>query len=128
MSDTAAAPAVTAVTWFEIPVRDPQRARRFYEAVLDAPLQEREMDGQRIVVFPYQRPGVGGSLEAGGPSAHGTVVYLFVNDTIDAALARLGAAGGGRIETGKTALPSGLGFFARIIDSEGNRVGLHAMS
>ncbi|HTJ26455.1 MAG TPA: VOC family protein [Candidatus Limnocylindria bacterium] len=127
MSDTAAATAVTAVTWFEIQVRNPQRARRFYETVLEAPLQEREMNGQRIVVFPYQRPGIGGSLEVGEPSAQGTVVYLYVHDSLDGALSRVAAAGG-RVETGKTALAPGMGWFARIIDSEGNRVGLHAMS
>jgi predicted enzyme related to lactoylglutathione lyase len=34
---------------------------------------------------------------------------------------------GGEIALPKTALPPGLGFFAHIIDSEGNRVGLHAL-
>ena len=34
---------------------------------------------------------------------------------------------GGKVALPKTALPEGLGFFAHIIDSEGNRVGLHAL-
>jgi predicted enzyme related to lactoylglutathione lyase len=36
------------------------------------------------------------------------------------------AEAGGRVQTAKTALPPGMGFFARIEDSEGNAVGLHA--
>jgi predicted enzyme related to lactoylglutathione lyase len=50
-------------------------------------------------------------------------VYLHA-PAIDAWLERVPAAGG-RIVTGKTALPQGMGYFAHILDSEGNRVGLH---
>jgi hypothetical protein len=34
---------------------------------------------------------------------------------------------GGRVVQDRTLLPEGLGAFAHIVDSEGNRVGLHAL-
>ena len=46
---------------------------------------------------------------------------------LDAAVERAVAAGG-RVATPRVELPQGMGCFAQIIDSEGNRVGLHAMS
>jgi predicted enzyme related to lactoylglutathione lyase len=71
--------------------------------------------------------GVGGclmSVDYMKPTDNGNVLYLSV-DGIDAALHRAQQAGG-RIALGKTPLPGDLGHFAHIIDSEGNRVGLHA--
>ena len=46
---------------------------------------------------------------------------------IDDWLARVEPAGG-RVITPKTALPPGMGLLAHILDSEGNRVGLHAQA
>jgi predicted enzyme related to lactoylglutathione lyase len=52
-------------------------------------------------------------------------VYLNAAPSIDAALARVPAAGG-KVVVPKTPLPGTMGAFARIIDCEGNLVGLHA--
>ena len=120
--------AKNALTWFEIPATDLARATRFYEAVLANKLKAESMGPLQLSVFSYDQPGVGGCLIAGDghlPAAVGTVVYLVVAG-LDEALERVGRAGG-RIALPKTALPEGLGFFAHIIDSEGNRVGLHSL-
>ncbi|MGN6151612.1 MAG: VOC family protein [Lysobacteraceae bacterium] len=120
-----------AVNWFEIPVADLDRAQRFYETLLDAPLKREAMGPETtLAVFPYERgAGIGGCLFAGAhaptPSDDGTVVYLDASPSLDAALARVDAAGG-RIVVPRTDLPEGMGAFAQIVDSEGNRVGLHA--
>jgi len=117
-----------AISWFEIPAADLSRATRFYETVLARKLKSETMGQQRLSVFAYEEPGVGGCLIAGEgqkPAVGGTVVYLCV-DSLDEALERVGRASG-KIVLPKTALPEGLGFFAHIIDSEGNRVGLHAL-
>jgi predicted enzyme related to lactoylglutathione lyase len=117
-----------AIHWFEIPARDLDRAQAFYETLLGAPLRREAMGPQTtLAVFPYQEPGTGGCLmHAPGmePAAGGTLVYLGVAD-LDAALGRLPAARG-QLLTPKVTLPDGMGVFAHIEDSEGNRVGLHA--
>jgi predicted enzyme related to lactoylglutathione lyase len=117
----------SAINWFEIPVRDMDRAQRFYEALFDAPLRREEMGGQTLAVFGYEEPGTGGCLIAGQlqPSADGTIVYLNAVPSLDAVLARVERAGG-RIATPKVQLPGDMGAFAHIVDSEGNRVGLHS--
>lgn len=118
------------ITWFEIPVKDLARATRFYELVLDTKLKAEAMEGASMSMFAHSPGGVGGCLvqhAAYEPSRQGTVPYLNANPSIDAALARVNGAGG-QISLGKTALPDGLGFYAHVLDCEGNRVGLHALS
>ena len=120
-----------AVNWFEIPVLDMDRAQAFYEALLGAPLRREAMGPQTLAVFAYDDTGVGGCLLAGAdvpaPSANGTLVYLNARPSLDAVLARVAVAGG-RITTPKVQLPGDTGVFAHITDTEGNRVGLHALS
>ena len=119
-----------ALTWFEIAAADLERATRFYEAVLGQPLKTETMGPATMSLFPYQEPGVGGCIIAAGdghtPSSSGTVIYLNAGPKIDDALARVAKAGG-KVVLPKTALPGDLGFFAHMIDCEGNRVGLHAL-
>jgi predicted enzyme related to lactoylglutathione lyase len=118
-----------AIHWFEIPARDLGSAQRFYETLLGVTLKRESMGPQKaLAVFPYEQPGAGGCLmQAPGlePSVDGTLAYLGAAPTLDAVLARLEGAGG-RLLTPKVTLPDGMGVFAHIQDSEGNRVGLHA--
>jgi uncharacterized protein len=119
-----------AIDWFEIPVLDMNRAMKFYES----------MSGNKLRREPFGAPGeelavfdVGGAESVKGalllrpsvkPSAMGTLVYLNAAPSIDAWLGRVEAAGGS-IPLPKMALPDGMGFIAQIMDTEGNRVGLH---
>lgn len=118
-----------ALDWFEIPVRDLDRAQRFYERLLATTLRREEIAGSALAVFPYADTGVGGCLMAGpgapAPSEAGTRVYLNAGPSFDATLARVEAAGG-RITTPKVTLPGDMGVFAHVADTEGNRIGLHA--
>jgi predicted enzyme related to lactoylglutathione lyase len=120
-----------AITWFEIPVRELDRAQRFYEAVLERPMTRETMGSEQMALFAADAEGVKGCLnigaEAVAPSSTGTRVYLDASPSIDAALARAARAGG-RVVTPKVALPEGMGFFAHIADTEGNVVGLHALA
>jgi hypothetical protein len=122
---------MNAIAWFEIPARDIDRAQRFYETLLAAPLRRETMGPQTtLALLPYQPgQGVGGCLMASPglvPSAGGSLVYLDVGPTLDSVLGRLPATG--RITTPKVTLPDGMGVFAHIEDCEGNRVGLHAQA
>jgi predicted enzyme related to lactoylglutathione lyase len=120
----------SAITWFEIPVSDIERAVAFYSSVLDCEISILDMTeemGSFLGMIPA-RGGIGGALVQNSqyayvPSEEGSLVYLHVDGEVDKALERALAAG---VEV---LLPkSGLGdqgFTAWIRDSEGNRIGLH---
>jgi predicted enzyme related to lactoylglutathione lyase len=120
-----------AISWFEIPTAQLDRAQAFYETVLGCALRREDMGPSQGAVFPYTGEGVGGALMSGptapAPGQGGALVYLDASPALDAALARVSAAGG-RIALPRQALPPGMGFFAHITDLDGNRVGLHALA
>ena len=121
-----------AIDWFEIPVRNLDRAQRFYETLLATTLRREAAGPQKtLAVFGYGDNQVGGCLMAGegtpDPSPDGTLIYLNAEPSLDTVLARVEAAGG-RITTLKVQLPDGMGCYAHIADTEGNRVGLHAQA
>ncbi len=122
---------MNALNWFEIPATDIDRAQRFYETLMGAPMRRETMAGMQMANFAYAPDtGVGGCVMSGPgmvPSASGSVVYLAATPTLDAVLARLPQAGG-KLVTPKVTLPDDIGVFAHFEDSEGNRVGLHAKS
>lgn len=111
--------------WFEIPAQDLERAVKFYETVVATHLQRWEMGPMKMAVFPNEKPHPSGAVvhaDGYAPAAQGTVVYLNLDD-IRPALGRVAAAGGS-VLLPLTELPEGMGVFAQIRDSEGNRVGL----
>jgi hypothetical protein len=120
-----------ALNWFEIPVRDLDRAQAFYETLLGRPMRREPMGPVTLAVFAYDNDDgrVGGALMAGPevapPSREGTIVYLDASPSLDATLARA-ANLGATLLCPRIQLPDGMGAFAHIQDSEGNRVGLHA--
>lgn len=122
-----------AINWFEIPVTDLDRAIDFYANVTGRRLQRMDFGvlGQQEAVFDTADQGERtGSLVQSAhvqPAQTGTVVYLNVDSGLDDCLDRVIAAGGSVVQ-GKTALPPGMGSFAQILDTEGNRVGLHSLA
>jgi len=118
-----------ALNWFEIPVTDLARAKRFYGSVLRAELREESMSGRKMAIFPYDRKeGVGGALledPALVPGAQGVVVYLNAGDDLDGAISRIEPAGG-KVLLGKTLISEDVGSIAQFLDTEGNRVALHS--
>lgn len=130
---TARAPAPrprNPVNWFEIPVRDMQRAQAFYERVLQITLTVQDMGTFRMAFFPGHPDafGAAGTLmqsEDYTPSHLGSMVYFAVPD-IDATLARA-QANGGRVLNPRMSVGE-YGFVAHFEDSEGNRVALHSMA
>ncbi len=113
--------------WFEIPAADLARAQRFYEHVTEAVLVREAQGEVEIAAFPHAAPYPSGALvrSAGRtPSATGSIVYLHLDD-IAPALARARGVGA-TVLVPRTALPGGRGWFAQLIDSEGNRVGLYS--
>lgn len=118
------------VVWFTIPVGDIDRACAFYESTLRVTLRRQQEGPNEIAVFPYEAPAVSGCLLKGEgfqPGTTGSTVYLNADPSLDEAVARA-AANGGTVLIPKTEVPRGMGFYAAIRDTEGNTVGLHAIS
>lgn len=117
-----------ALNWFEIPVLDIERAQRFYETLLDISMRREVMAGQALAIFPYAEGRTGGALISGpmapAPSTDGCVVYLDAGRSLDATLARAGELGA-KVLMSKVQLPADIGAIAHVVDSEGNRIGLH---
>lgn len=118
------------VGWFEIPVVDLDRAEKFYQTILGTTLERQpEKDGMTMSWFPmlenaYGAPGslVLNEMIKPATGGAGVVIYFTVPD-FDDALARVESAGG-KIVVPKTDIGEH-GFFATILDSEGNRIALH---
>jgi predicted enzyme related to lactoylglutathione lyase len=115
------------VVYFEIPVTDIFRAKKFYEAVFGFSFTDQVIDGNQMALFPFYENGRGisGALAKGEinkPTRDGVVIY-FATESIDKTLAKA-VAGGGQVLYPKTSNGE-LGFVAEIEDSEGNRIALH---
>lgn len=99
----------------EFPADDPQRARRFWEGVLDRPLRPRREDQGEGWQTAGGGPAVGVHARAAGPGDRAGLPYFAVDD-LDAALARVAALGGSVVHAG--------GRWAICRDSEGSPFGL----
>lgn len=121
-----------AIAWFEIPVTDFDRAKKFYSTLVGKELQEMPIgEGMRYAMFPVDDPqGIGGAISyvPGDmtPAKVGTLVYLNGGDDLSPMLSRAEAAGG-RVVRPKTEISSEFGYYAIFEDTEGNLIGLHSM-
>ena len=119
-----------AVNWFEIPAKDFERAKSFYENVLDVKMEIQSMEemGMKMAFFPANwETGIGGGIAYGQgyePSDKGSLVYLNGGEDLSVPLSRVEKSGG-KIIVPKTSLGPN-GFMAQFIDSEGNRVAFHS--
>ena len=117
------------VGWFEIYVQDMERARKFYEAVLQAKLQKLESPGIEMWAFPMNMEAMGasGSLVKmpGFPSGKNSVLVYFSCADCATEAGRV-TQSGGRIEKEKMSIGQ-YGFIALVYDTEGNMFGLHSM-
>ena len=118
-----------AINWFEIPVKNIDKAKKFYETILGAELQVMAAMGMKSAFFPANlQNGVGGCIIEGQgyePSNKGSLVYLNGGEDLSVPLSKVENAGG-RILLPKTAIGPN-GFMAHFEDCEGNKVGLHSM-
>ncbi len=122
-----------AVNWFEIPVTNYERAKKFYNSILGIEIQDYHMPEKNMKygMFPHdeKNEGVGGGLmemEGCNPSMDGSTVYLNGGDDLSQVLSKVEGAGGQvlmpKMEIGEN------GFIAQFSDTEGNRVALHSMN
>ena len=116
------------INWFDIPATDFDRAVGFYETVLGVSLIRENMLGALMAIFPA-KPGeaTGAILARDGvvPGTTGPTVYLKAGDDLSVAIARVEPAGG-KVLHPKTFIKEGWGYFAIVLDSEGNSIGLQS--
>ena len=116
------------VSIVEIPTTDFARAVSFYQAILKIDIEEIDMQGTQMGLFPGQGEAVSVALIKGDDykaTADGTIVYLNGGNDLQTVLDRIAPAGG-TIVVPKTEISPEIGFFAMFIDSEGNKLGLHS--
>ena len=121
------------VSWFEIPATDLERATKFYETLFGVELIVMDMPNLRMRTFPVtdmMNHITGALVEASDfhkPSSNdGVLIYLNGNPDVQLVLDKVEAAGGSIILP-KTEIGPEYGFMAIIIDTEGNRIGLHSI-
>lgn len=125
------------VGWFEIYVADMERDKTFYEAMLDAILEDFPSPGASVEMkaFPMRSsdetggelPGACGALakmEGVSPGGGGTMVYFSCIDCADDE--ERAAKNGGQVLRPKFSIGE-YGFISLIVDTEGNCIGLHSM-
>lgn len=124
------------ICWFEIYVKDMERAKKFYNAVLGTNFIDStgpdEASGDMKMAFfsPMENQGVSGALiemqgtKEGDGACVNTMVYFPCNDcSIEES--RISAAGG-QVNRSKFSIGE-FGFCSICVDSEGNPFGLFSM-
>ena len=88
---------INAINWFEIPVTDFARAKKFYETLFNAEIMEMPFPGGKYGMLPCDmEKGVGGGIVQGEgftPSDTGSIVYLNGGDDLNIPLGRIEQAG-----------------------------------
>jgi uncharacterized protein len=120
------------IVWCDIPVKDLDRAIRFYSAVLGAAVKKQQHEGMTFAMLPHaDEHGVSGCLTTGGegsksePSQQGPLLYFNCQGRLDQAVAAVSPNGGKVLQPKHPIGP--YGFRAVVLDSEGNRIALHSM-
>ncbi|MCG7874392.1 MAG: VOC family protein [Candidatus Thiodiazotropha lotti] len=119
------------VGWFEIYVDDMERAKNFYQTVLDTSLEKLVVpteSGVEMWSFPsdmerYGAPGALVKMEGFSAGGNSTLVYFGCEDCATEE-SRVEKAGG-RIHQAKMSIGE-YGFISIVIDTEGNMFGLHS--
>ncbi|MFN8770807.1 MAG: VOC family protein [Neisseriaceae bacterium] len=119
------------IVWFDFPVKDLEKATKFYSAVLDKDLKINSEHGFNMTVFPHEEAGddVAGCLyEASDAAPHqsGMLIYFDVNNRIQDAVSKVTLHGGQVIEPVSSIGP--WGYRAVVSDCEGNKIALYSKS
>lgn len=129
------------IVWFEIPVKSLDRAITFYSQLLGITITRHKLYKTEYGVFDKKNTGISGSLKVDESKVgKGVTLFFFVNVLSDVMATAI--ACGGKVvlektilkqvdEHGKTVLAHNLidnqvGYYAEILDSEGNLISLYS--
>jgi len=118
------------ISWFEIPSGDFARAIGFYKGILGVEIQQIDMFGTKMGMFPSDGENVSGAIVYGEdyrPSSDGVTVYLNGGENLQVILDKV-EPNNGNVIVPKTQISEEMGYFAMFIDTEGNKVALHSMN
>lgn len=117
------------IVWFEIYVQDMERAKKFYQTVLQVSLSKLSSGDLEMWAFPGDpaKNGTTGALVRmpGMPSGGNSTIVYFGSEDCAIEGARVAGAGG-RIMKDKFSIGQ-YGFIVLGFDTEGNVFGLHSM-
>jgi hypothetical protein len=121
-----------AISWFEIPTQDLDRAQRFYETIFDIEMVPFDTPQLKMRFFPIENP-----QQVGGALVHnkafyqcsdvaGPLVYFNGNPDVQIILDKIAGAGG-KVLVPKTLISPEHGHMAVFADTEGNRLAIHSV-
>ncbi len=116
------------LSWFEIYVKDIERARKFYEAVLNIEMQELDSPAIPMWAFPStaEEHGIAGALVEYADQATGgnSIIIYFSCEDCSLEASRV-EENGGSLKREKMSVGQ-YGFVALAVDTEGNTIGLRS--
>src|SRR5262245_40816926 len=115
------------IVWCDIPVKDLDRAIRFYTAVLGSKVEKQSAEGMTFGLLPHAYDGVSGCLvvsDEASPTQDGPLIYLNCDKRLALAIASVELNGGKILKPRHSIGPHG--FRAIVLDTEGNRLALHS--
>lgn len=117
------------INWFELPVLDFNRARRFYEHVFQIQMPIGPMGDYLMGFFPSPSGPMGAIVQGDGyvPSVYGPRLFLNANPNLDEYLDRA-LAYGATLIVPKTFISEDVGFCAYILDPEGNAIAFNSLA
>ena len=121
-----------AVSWFEIPTTDINRAQKFYETIFGISMITMDLPNIQMRMFPIEDPmNIGGALVYNKDfykpsSSDGPLIYLNGNPDVQNILDKVEGAGG-QVVVPKTEISPDFGHMAVLLDTEGNRIALHSI-
>ena len=125
---------MSTISWYEIPTKDIERAQDFYETIFG--IKMLNMDNPNILmrIFPVSDMSkeISGAIVFNkdfysSSDKQGPLIYLNANPDLQMILDKV-VNPGGKILVPKRQISPEFGFMGLILDSEGNRIGLHSVS
>ena len=124
---------MSTISWFEIPTSDIERAQKFYESIFGMNMMNMDNAAVKMRIFPVKdmMEDITGAIVYNQDfystsEKAGTLVYLNSNPNVQHVLDKVVSAGG-QILVPKRQISDEFGYMALIIDTEGNRIGLHSV-